>query len=473
VKAPTSSRVNPPRPRIEFVMPQHRIRRLLTLAFAATLACPSVAPAQPTAPPTEPSTTTTPASQPVRATITAVRGIVEVKLTEGANWQAAKPEMVVEEGAEFRTGPRSAVQFVIPPDQTITLDRLGTVKLLTAIRQATGKTKTDLGMKYGRTRYDIAAGGIEHDSTIRSPNSTLAVRGTMVSLQDERPFAPQAVSLTGTAQFNAFKKQAVAFGGRNKAKVEGDKNSAAESAFDESFVDPSLAFARDAAEQQLVATLISQGAVVSLDRSSGIKVVRGGTVPTDAQLPSLLPGDLNFVLRWQGNANLDLLVGTSPSNEIVYPLQGLNRSKSGGSTAFDHQGGPNGGIEIISWPQGFPRETYIPGANHVSGPTVPANLQVYRNGSLCTIQVLEVIDGQGFLRQVGCLVVGNDPQTGQPIYSSNVDFNVAPPRLDDPRLTSPGSAPFDQDLTATATRSRGPSKSDAKSRPQATGRRSK
>src|SRR5689334_21406103 len=64
--------------------------------------------------------TTADGSIPMKGRITAVRGLVEVKLTEGGNWQAAKEGQIVDEGGEFRTGPRSTVQFVIEPDQTIT-----------------------------------------------------------------------------------------------------------------------------------------------------------------------------------------------------------------------------------------------------------------------------------------------------------------------------------------------------------------
>src|SRR2546429_8848410 len=84
---------------------------------------------------TRPASTAT-GAVPLKGRITGVRGLVEVKLTEGAAWQAAKEGQIVDEGGEFRTGPRSAVQFIIEPDQTITLDRLGTVKLLTAVKQA-------------------------------------------------------------------------------------------------------------------------------------------------------------------------------------------------------------------------------------------------------------------------------------------------------------------------------------------------
>src|SRR5204863_7699799 len=101
--------------------------------------------------------------------------------------------------------------------QTVQLDRLGTVKVLESISDG-GKLRTNLGMKYGRTRYDIEAAGREHDSTITSPSSTLAVRGTKVSVLDQRPFPAEAVSLTGRAEFRDFKKR-VFFGGRNAGKT--------------------------------------------------------------------------------------------------------------------------------------------------------------------------------------------------------------------------------------------------------------
>src|SRR5262245_52114151 len=89
------------------------------------------------APDTRPATTSAPAraseGQTLRATITGVEGIVQVREDEDRPWVAARKGMVVGEGAEFRTGPRSAVQFSIPPDQTITLDRLGIVKLVQAV----------------------------------------------------------------------------------------------------------------------------------------------------------------------------------------------------------------------------------------------------------------------------------------------------------------------------------------------------
>src|SRR4051812_3841557 len=82
------------------------------------------------------STVPSPSSQAVviQGEITGVEGKVQVRDNGDQNWKAAAVGMKVSEGAEFRTGPRSAVRVLIPPDQTITLDRLGVMKLLTAIQ---------------------------------------------------------------------------------------------------------------------------------------------------------------------------------------------------------------------------------------------------------------------------------------------------------------------------------------------------
>jgi len=125
----------------------------------------------------------------LEAVITAVRGIAQVRMGDDQPWQKAQIGMKLTEGAEFRTGPRSGVQFKLPPNQTVTLDRLGTVKLLTAIKEAgVDKYKTDIGMTYGRTRYNIeTGGGAVYQSSIVSPSATLSVKGTDTGAE-EGPF---------------------------------------------------------------------------------------------------------------------------------------------------------------------------------------------------------------------------------------------------------------------------------------------
>ena len=158
---------------------------------------PSAAQAlQATKPATVPASTLPAGSVAVTATVTSVKGIVQIRAGEGAAWQPANAGMKLDQGAEIRTGLRSAVQFVVGNDETITLDRLGTVTVLQAI-QNQGRAKTDLGMKYGRARYDIGETDLQHESTIRSPGSTLALRGTDIVYEDQAPWVPTAISREG------------------------------------------------------------------------------------------------------------------------------------------------------------------------------------------------------------------------------------------------------------------------------------
>jgi hypothetical protein len=172
---------------------------LLALSPLALVAqSPAQSPAQTPATQPAPAPGKAAASEtlPLRVTVTAVQGMVQVRAAEDQPWKVAEPGMELGQGADFRTGPRSAVQFRIPPDQTITLDRLGTVKVINAVREA-GTLKTDIGMRYGRTRFDVeGSGGESHEASIRSPSATLAIRGTIAVLYDQGFYEPQYTSLS-------------------------------------------------------------------------------------------------------------------------------------------------------------------------------------------------------------------------------------------------------------------------------------
>lgn len=334
---------------------------------------------------------------PLQATITGIEGLVQVRTGESEPWRRAEVGMVLPESAEFRTGPRSAVRFTIPPAQTVTLDRLGTVKLVQAVSE-NGKIKTNLGMRYGRTRYDVEAAGLEHESSISSPSTTLAVRGTKVSLYDQPPFRPEAVSLTGRAVFSDRRKKTTLGGpGSAKARMSADDASAADAARDGTISDPIGDGARSRAEARLISTIIAGGATMSVDRGTGLRVVNGGIPPGDAQLIPSLPGTLNFVLRWDGNANLDLGVGapggTNNAGEFLYPAVGLTQARSGGRVLWDHQGGQSGGIEIAYWPKDYPAGVYGLGVVLVSGPPTSATVDAFENG-----QRIPIFDGAQFVQ---------------------------------------------------------------------------
>jgi hypothetical protein len=355
-------------------------------------------------------------------TVSAVEGKVQYRTAEDQAWKTCTIGLELGEGAEFRTGMRSAVQFTLPPNQTITLDRLGTIKVLQAIKQNQAY-KTDVGMKYGRTRYEVQAAGIEHESTVRTPNSTLAVRGTGVNVTDERPFPPQAFRYDGIAEFTAGNHRQIIGRSGGNVKVVGGQP-AAETALDESVVDPSIHFARTPNEVPLVNNLISRGSVFSFENDRGIPIVHGGLPPqTDQELLKLLPGVLDFVLRWDGPANLDLSVGVLVGKgEALYPAIGANTSRSGGVIPFDHRGGPNGGIELAYWASSFPKALYPVGVTNVSGATVNYRIDVFQNG--VRVPILDENSGnnvttlagqiaqgqqQGGVAQVGNIIPPNPP----------------------------------------------------------------
>lgn len=347
-------------------------------AFVASSAITLAADTQPSA--SQPSVAKASGVEHLQVTITGVEGIAQYRTPPGP-WKPCSVGLVLDEGVEFRTGIRSAIRFTLPPDQTITLDRLGVVKVLEAIRDR-GKIKTDVGMPHGgRVRLDIEAAGVEHQSTIRSPNSTLAVTGTTVSLYDQMPFPPQATSLTGRARF-ATAKGATSLGGKGAGKTQATAGqTAAETQLSNSVVDPSIHFARTPEEAALVANLLSEGSVFTIANKGAIPVVHGGTPPkSDATLLPLLPGKLDFVLRWTGNANLDLVIGTQAhGGEVMFPATGANTTKSGGVIPFDHQGGPNGGIEIGYWKNKFPTGIDSAFVNFTSGAPTAFTLDVFQN----------------------------------------------------------------------------------------------
>jgi len=406
-----------------------------------TLQSPATAPA------------TTQAAGTLKIVITAVDGLASVRENENAAWRPAKVGDELTQDAEFRTGPRGTIQFQIPPNQVVSVDRLTTLKVLTVLQQG-GRVTTDLGIKYGRTRYDLEGGGLEHQSTLRSPNATLAVRGTKVSLFDQPPFAPQAISLTGRAEFAAHRRKPIAFGaaGQGKTIVNADSETAGDVALASTVIDPTLAGARTESELPLLTTVISRGATTEIDPSSGIRIVRGGIPPTDAQLAGNLPGRLSFVLRWNGDADLNLGVSTPNTDatvggEVVMPVAGLNIAPSGGRTAFDHRGGPAGGIEVVYF-NSFPDGLFSIGGMNLSQTTVTATIDAFLDG-----QKVDLFDGAQITKQVTQTVAPNQPALALAGVNTPLPFVEPPPPPDlPPDFPEPQSRP---DRAATKARPTG------------------
>jgi hypothetical protein len=246
-------------------------------------------------------------------------------------------------------------------------------------------------MKYGRTQFNIEAAGREHEATISTPSSVAAVRGTVFEVTDTRPFSAVTVSYRGTVNVQNAKKQ-MSVGSRTggKAAVDTESSSAAAYALNQTTADPAVAAARSEAEAPLIDRLLSGGATVFFDREAQIKVVKGGTVPTDQQLIPALPGVINFVARWHTDADLNFSVstpgGANNGGETLYPIGALSTNSSGGKVAFDHRGGPNGGIEVIYFPTAdVPSGFYALGLTLISGNPTTAQVDAFKDGQRINI----------------------------------------------------------------------------------------
>lgn len=370
----------------------------------------------------------------MKIVIAEVKGLVQVRADENAAWQAAKVGMELDAGAEFRTGPRSSVTCQIPPDQTLVLDRLGTVKIAEAIKSG-NKIKTDMIMKYGRTSYDIETAGAEHESTIRSPSSTLAVRGTSVSLYDQPPFTPEADSFHGRALFRSGQKKSF-FGGKKFTSIQSNESSAAQTALSKTVVDPVSSASLTSSEQRYIANETSRGAILNFDSTANIPFVQNGPGPdSDSMLASIAGPGLDVFLRWNGNANLNMVVDLEAGdqakvlsnfnpNEFLYPGFNLNHLPNGGNIPYDDRGGPRGGQEAAFFPNP-PTGVYGVSAIFVSGKPVDLTFNAFLNGKPLDLLAFEVDSAGNFVTDAsGNFILVKNTQIVRPTSASNNDVSA-------------------------------------------------
>jgi len=294
-------------------------------------------------------------AEALRIVITGVKGLVRVRQAEDQPWEAAKVGMELSQEAEFRTGPRSSVQIKIFPHHVVTLDRLGTIKVLRAIRQD-GELKTDVGMKYGRTRYQIQAGGAAHEATIRSPSATLAVRGSEV-LAEDYPDRPARYIVYNSPDTSLNNRQGFEFP-IVRGQIRLDDRTVPDTAVADATVDPRDDLALDDVESELAEdhpALLGTGLLVDLTRMT---ILNGSNGSAGFQPPSdgvgsfdFQPGELKFTLTWQGIADVDLDVmdsaGFTTSVFPGVPPGSMSVTPTGGVASADDLG-PNG-MEMITW----------------------------------------------------------------------------------------------------------------------------
>lgn len=357
---------------------------VMSFVISAASAAPATAPA-------------TPDGQQ-RATVVKVTGLVEVRDDETQPWRKAEAGMVLPVGTECRTGPRSSITLTIPPEQVITLDRLGSVKILEAMR-GQNKLRTDLGMRYGRLRYSIEAAGLEHETTIRSPSNALAIRGTETEILDD--------GLGSQVTFWAGQGELVS-GGRKRLLGTGPEDRYGDSPIrvDEQDTTPAehnLALAANpyhgmaslVTGEKVVISTINTSANSGMGLASGLKAYRPGGLGTGGELPgpsdtTMAPGTLAFNLSWTGDRasgnvtpDLDLFLLT-PKGELLIPATTPFTSSSGAKVSRNDRGGTGStlGVESVVWEGMFPLGKYTYGARYVG------------TGDPATLKILVLLDGR-------------------------------------------------------------------------------
>ena len=345
--------------------------------------------------------TSAPASQtsPLQIHVSAVIGGAQFRDADTPHWTHVTAGMDLPEGVEFRTGPKGAVQFTVGTDQVFRVDRLSIVKVLRASLMPDGTIHTDVGLSYGRVSKDVDTPQRPHADTIVSPSSTLAVRGTRVSLYDQPPYDPEAVSLTGAAVYTNIKGLAVAFGthGGGTNKVVGTDNSAAQTALDATQVDPTSVFAGRSESEAVQQFLLQTSGVPALQDLPGVLGL-GFSQSHTASIgvgPAVV-GTLAFTLGWTGSpfSSVELsftdaagvtismpTVGTISNNGVF--LQAASTPNASGS------GGQAGGYSI-----NFPVGEYTFRETLVAGQKASAILGIAQNLGMDNATLLGLFNDQ-------------------------------------------------------------------------------
>ena len=352
-----------------------------------------------------------------------VKGTVQVSTDDGKSgrwrrWRCGGP------GAQFRTGFRSSVTCVIPPDQQFTLESLGTVKVAEAAK-AGERVKTDLVMKYGARRLPDRGGGrrarVHHphagQHAFRPGHHRAGDRPRRLR-PDRRGLPAAPCSRRGVARPPPREERAAGMP-RSAAK----DGSAAQTGLAQTVIDPNTAAARTASEARLIARQTSRAPSFPSTTCPNIPVITGA--PGRYRTPSLSPAcrgrwisfsagpatrtstsscptsrsrqptlpragtlprrSLQVGAAGLSDANLGQvgILGSSKSfqqTELLYPGFGLNTSASGGIIPYDHRGGPNGGMEVAYWLNSPPQGIFVVSAVLQSGKAADYKIDAFLGG---------------------------------------------------------------------------------------------
>lgn len=111
------------------------------------------------------------------ATIVEIRGRVQGRRSDDADWSALKVGSVYPKGASFRTGGDSLVRIRIGAGQLITVESRGRFSLEKLINEQ-GVDKSLIDLEYGRLQFNVTKEEFDNELTVTSSEAVLAVLGT-------------------------------------------------------------------------------------------------------------------------------------------------------------------------------------------------------------------------------------------------------------------------------------------------------
>lgn len=354
-----------------------RLRRIpwavLGIAICLSLALPSFAQEQPQP---QPNPEPAPAPQPVKVKITAISGTVQYRATPESEWKKVEVGMELESGADLRTGVRSAVAVFIPPQQTITLDRLGTVRILQVL-QDPQKVTADLGMKYGRTRVRLETGGRENVTTVSTPGATLAVRGSDATIHHD-PLYTYAVGDGHLTFIDPTEQTELEFGGDGvDAAVDNENPSAGFLERGLATVDPKGGFpARDELGQLLVEERPGTGGEDYSERAAfagGIFPIGGVTREGKGDQAQGF-NSLFFDFRFLDGIDNVSTVNFSVTDPGGFTMNFANPMTPDGRGTLTGNGVQQNGLGEVFAVYGKQGMDYVPGSYTINAALVPDNM---------------------------------------------------------------------------------------------------
>jgi hypothetical protein len=122
----------------------------------------------------------------VQVTATTVAGIVEAQSPGSEEWVEIEVGAVLDEGVKISTGFDGEIQLQFEGGTLMNIEPLTTITISKNLIKETGDKDTlqmEVDIDFGEIQLDVKKENLEADAKISAPNSTTAIRGTILSIR--------------------------------------------------------------------------------------------------------------------------------------------------------------------------------------------------------------------------------------------------------------------------------------------------